>query len=383
MGRRKQITAMILAALFLISGCGGAKQTVRTSEKTEKDGIRSNGFSCVTDYGVLFCGNTDMLYLYDYGAKEAVPFCARPNCRHDSRDCTAKLFEDRAILPVLYENGLYYMKLNGSADAWEYCRADQNGENEKVLTEVSYDVINPLNAILYHGKAYMIGERATVQEDGHYDGSNDVFSVDLQTGETETILTQTFGTDGIALINFEHAENGTAYLYLYGRNITEGFSDGYYALDMETKSITRLENEENSSAGAWGYGRMIYSRINGAQENGFWSYRLDNGETEKLCSCENPGRGLMMKDGFLHRVCDSEYKTGRWHFYEWDTGEDRELQKSDTEEDFLTELAVEADGEELLIGWYGEGEAEGHYLIPAKAFMDGSRDFQFLCTVNQ
>ena len=69
MGRRKQITAMILAALFLISGCGGAKQTVRTSEKTEKDGIRSNGFSCVTDYGVLFCGNTDMLYLYDYGAK--------------------------------------------------------------------------------------------------------------------------------------------------------------------------------------------------------------------------------------------------------------------------------------------------------------------------
>ena len=154
MGRRKQITAMILAALFLISGCGGAKQTVRTSEKTEKDGIRSNGFSCVTDYGVLFCGNTDMLYLYDYGAKEAVPFWARPNCRHDSRDCTAKLFEDRAILPVLYENGLYYMKLNGSADAWEYCRADQNGENEKVLAEVSYDVINPLNAILYHGKAY-------------------------------------------------------------------------------------------------------------------------------------------------------------------------------------------------------------------------------------
>ena len=78
MGRRKQITAMILAAVFLISGCGGTKQTVRTSEKTEKDGIRSNGFSCVTDYGVLFCGNTDMLYLYDYGAKEAVPFCAVP-----------------------------------------------------------------------------------------------------------------------------------------------------------------------------------------------------------------------------------------------------------------------------------------------------------------
>ena len=85
-------------------------------------------------------------------------------------------------------------------------------------------MINPLNAILYHGKAYMIGE--TGDGSGGWPitmGATDVFSVDLQTGETETILaTQTFGTDGIALINFEHAENGTAYLYLYGRNTTEG-----------------------------------------------------------------------------------------------------------------------------------------------------------------
>ena len=379
-----------------LAGCGFSEEKKETGAGKEiSEGYLSNGMTCKTEKGVLFTGNTEKAYFYDFYSDTVYPLCARPNCRHDSeRECAAMRFNRLAYLPVMYQESLYYVRMeeNGGLN---YYRSNMDGEEERLVAELGYDQVDPLNALLYEGKAYLLGDSFGEMREEGWDGTACLFSVDLETGEKESLFEVGYGMNGGVLLTMKHLYGGRLYFEFFSRDADTDLENGMYFVDLKTREIQKIDWGEDFRMMGWrGEWAVFYDHaldasglLDEKSEKTIWRVHLDSGEKEALCRSIPGGGSVVLEDGLLWTEWKEYEKEGVWKFYEWRSGETREISRIDLERYFFLEMSVCVDGEERLIGYFTETDEtgtgrQGHYLISEEDFRKGKTEYRFLCRVN-
>ncbi len=390
MKKRTWLYLWLSMVVMLIAGCGK-----KIKANTEEEIVLSNGFICESNSGLLFDGNTDKAYFYDYQTKITLPLCSRPNCRHESEEnCTAMLFDRLAYLPTIYNGSLYYVRLDENQGKWNYYKAEVTGENEKLVTYLNYDVVEPFDAVLYENTAYLIGniyENVKNEIDSDlFQGSSSLFSINLETGEVKSLLEITYGPDGTAMIDLLHIYNGTLYIHIYAREADDTLKDGYYSLDLNTGEFYELDWGENICVSAWKDEKAVFydrKSENEAEKKTYWYLNLDTDEKRELADTYYNGIGMILEEGFLYCEWESDYKEGMWYLYRWSSQKNEMISEVKKEELFIPELAVIVDGKEMIVGTYhGKNNhgnlVEGHFMIASEEFISGGTNYRYLCEIN-
>ncbi len=110
----KKLFAAILAALLLLTSCGGEKKT-EYAEGYET-ARRSNRFSNLNLNGMFYTEGADdfstpRLWFFDFDSMKSAIMCSRPNCPHDDPDvCTAFGVQGVTSHPTVVGNNLYFFR---------------------------------------------------------------------------------------------------------------------------------------------------------------------------------------------------------------------------------------------------------------------------------
>ncbi len=220
-------------------------------------------------------------------------------------------FNRLAYLLVMYQESLYYVRMeeNGGLN---YYRSNMDGEEERLVAELGYDQVDPLNALLYEGKAYLLGDSFGEMREEGWDGTACLFSVDLETGEKESLLEVGYGMNGGVLLTMKHLYGGRLYFEFFSRDADTDLENGMYFVDLKTREIQKIDWGEDFRMMGW---------------RGEWAVFYDH---------------ALDASGLL------DEKEGVWKFYEWRSGETREISRIDLERYFFLEMSVCVDGEERL-----------------------------------
>lgn len=392
--KKKWKYGMFGLVFTVICGCGGSIRKGKTEQ--QMDDVISNGFICETEQGIIFSGNTEMAYYYDYQTEQTLPLCAKANCRHESEtDCMAKKLTSVAFLPVIYKNDLYYLNLNDDHSRWDFYRSNIDGTNEKKLAELEYET-QPLNAAFHEDKVYLIGSIYGSNEQGTIQDRTELYSIDLESGVVQPLLSISYGESGDVWLDFVHIYKDSLYFQFFSREADTSYVNGYYEMNLEDGTIHFLEWTKDAliKDGKNNYILMDCNRTfetsgKEIRESAVLTYRnLDTGESEELTDLIEQGRALIVDDGCLYMEVSEGRKTGTWKFYSWETKETKTIAEVSLEmEYFFLEYAVKVKGKEQLIGEWKEAQEngeiiKGHYMISLEDFLEGKESYQLLCQVN-
>ena len=113
---KKRIFSSTLLTVILFSGCGSSNKSESTEvlsgvcNHSGKQGeaqyvdIGEN----IYESGMIFGGNGTKMYL-DFETMEKTVLCSRPNCDHNTSECTAKIIGDT---PIIYGDHIYYFDVS-------------------------------------------------------------------------------------------------------------------------------------------------------------------------------------------------------------------------------------------------------------------------------
>lgn len=113
---KKRILSSTFLAVILFSGCGSSNKSESTEvlsgvcNHSGKQGeaqyvdIGEN----IYESGMIFGGNGTKMYL-DFETMEKTVLCSRPNCDHNTSECTAKIIGDT---PIIYGDHIYYFDVS-------------------------------------------------------------------------------------------------------------------------------------------------------------------------------------------------------------------------------------------------------------------------------
>ena len=130
--RFTRILALLMCtSMLMLSSCSGRK--IKTEEVDYPVPVFDISAS---EDGILY--KDQLLYYFDYENKTAIPFCAQPNCMHDTEDCPALNHYDAYLI---VDKKLYAFEPTSNKqideDTWHeqanLIMADIGGTNKKVL----------------------------------------------------------------------------------------------------------------------------------------------------------------------------------------------------------------------------------------------------------
>ncbi len=372
----------------------GGEASLQTEEKTENTG-ESQGAeavhlaeSGVTGTTLLTMGAegivmlTDKMMFYDYQTGTAYPLCNRPNCRHDSDSECAAVLGKATQMAFLYEGDLYYF--DSAEEGWALYRADVSGENRRELAVFEFSGVGGTIAVT-DGKLYLGLEEYTMEDpdDDRPAGCEILLlEVDLETGDTRTLLKCEGAGDSRILWTPSHVYDGRVYMTVESRGATGGdiLEEGIYAIDPASGQVEPVLLLEEPGVAAWRCGRAVYyQRTTGKIRLNLLD--LETGETKELTEASDiPAYGsVLLDDAFAWREAD------QWKVCSFSDGTVKEFRDLPAQAQALfPEEVFVKDGREMIFGEsYSKketGEAESFYaVLSAEAFLADSTDYQVVC----
>ncbi|WP_461815859.1 hypothetical protein [Faecalimonas sp.] len=132
---KKKLGLIISAALF-ITMSAACKQEEKIKEKPENYSVVTNIRMQVKETGIFYLdGYKQLMEFYDYGLKESIPVCDKPNCKHNSLRCNAYIENGFHSTLGNYRGKLYFFK--PTSEEFSLYVSDTNGSNRKELAKLN------------------------------------------------------------------------------------------------------------------------------------------------------------------------------------------------------------------------------------------------------
>lgn len=123
----KSILAITLSALVLLAGCGKStdSETVAESADISEEITSADDFTYISYlyniYETGFITGTETQMYLDFESMEKTVLCAKPNCTHQSIECTARIIGET---PIIFNDYIYFFDkksgVNETADGREF-----------------------------------------------------------------------------------------------------------------------------------------------------------------------------------------------------------------------------------------------------------------------
>ncbi|QNM06756.1 hypothetical protein [Qiania dongpingensis] len=387
---KKYLFSIMVASLLFSISCAKTEKSTNQAEGSQEEPLISDRSICVAEKGVLLSGAGGMLQFYDYQADTTYPLCARPNCTHESDDCTANLFRNGAAFPVIYRDRLYYIRSAIEEKPVTFCQADVTGEQEKELAILG-DVQLTASRMLYYGeKAYFSVIQVETEEYGGavevLKQSTSILSIDLEDGKIEVLLRKEYGTDESLFYDLLYIYEDQMYLDLMG--VQDLSQNTYFVMRLDTGEVTQLEDGAGVSLTDWSHGKVVCQRGGTDQDNKevegrFSIWDLKTGEKKQVGSFIG-GPMAILKDGLVYVNWEEGFKEGEWKYYKFDSGETETFLKiQDGIMNFNPQNSFNKDGKEMIVGHrtvVKDGKSvDGWYTISTEDFLERKENYKFLC----
>ncbi len=183
------------------------------SDDAEYDGKRYGSSIAISNDGELFIDSQVRLNFFDFSIMDSVLICSKPNCRHDTHDCSSYGMD---IDPFIYNGNIYffeadsYMKKDKPVYNMHFVRADIDGTNRKVLLTLE-DMEDSSDCLLI-GSTLYFGMRTHGYTDlslDHSEPTAKLFSYDLESGQLSELFSMKKGYSCAIQIDGEY--NGDIY----------------------------------------------------------------------------------------------------------------------------------------------------------------------------
>ncbi|MCD2492032.1 hypothetical protein LQE92_05250 [Lacrimispora sp. NSJ-141] len=394
MKSKKYLFCIIAASLLVSASCAETQESRKRSDESQEEPVVSSWFICVTEKGILLSGDGGMLQFYDYQADTTYPLCARPNCTHESDDCTANLFRGRAVFPAIYRDRLYYIRSAIEGKPVTFCQADAAGEQEKELAVLGNVQFTGSEMLYYGGKAYFSVIQVETEENGDavevLKQSASILSIDLENGKTEVLLRKEYGTDESLFYDLLYIYEDKMYLNLAG--VQDPSQNTYWIMSLDTGDVTPLEDGAGVSLTDWSHGKAVCQRGGTDQDNkeeeGMFSiWDLKTGEKKQVGSFIG-GPMVIIENDLIYVSWEEGFQEGEWKYYKFDGGETETFLKiQGGKMNFHPQTSVSKNGQEMIVGRrtiMKDGKSvEGWYIISAEDFLKGKENYKFLCWINE
>lgn len=295
----RHCTAIFLAAAFALSltGCGGkieeapavsaqsapensAGAALKVLPKADDKGLYTTCLGLKNDPQVI-----NYIYYIDFESLTGVPLCAKPNCTHNTEDCTGCfLTKDNAAstyLRILNQNTLVYIlsASHGSAPQ-QLCFADRDGTNRRsVYTLSSGERFFPDQyPLISDGESlYFITRTASLHS------VTKLYQLSVSGGEPEVLLTLNEDETGCPTLLGTHDRT-----ILFGLQSDDNTAEQPFrltAFDVDIKKQKELPIDwlpENFELLDIHYGIGKLWAINTQKKAPFFWYDLSSGESGEL-----------------------------------------------------------------------------------------------------
>lgn len=167
----------------LLVSCGGKERSAVTESRVDYNQYaQGNGFFSYTDTAFLFFNPREPIQFVDADLTQPPEvMCAKPNCRHNSADCSA--YVDTLGL-YAYNNQLYYVSKGTDGDTGLY-RMEFGGGNRRLLF-----AINEINGLQSYGYTYRVASGyflLDLQRDDVFDSIDTLYLYPLKEDKTTPI----------------------------------------------------------------------------------------------------------------------------------------------------------------------------------------------------
>lgn len=270
--------ACLCTGLF---GCG------RKEAKQERSICRNWDRAGYTEEGLVYSDYEAGLVKYlDYKTEDFYPLCVRPNCLHDSKECTACKLCGEFLFIGQSGGKWYYYQIQDGEETFHSC--DLDGGNDRVtgtyLTEEAYSSSTAWgNVIFQDGYCFAAMGVDEMKEDPDNPGcftnvstTGNIYRYDLDTGEREALCPE---------------KNMRIWPYklwgIYGRDLiyeellddqAERMSYGLKKLDLDTKEITELDVSDCCYMGE----KFLLCSEQAGEQKLFIEYDLETGEKREV-----------------------------------------------------------------------------------------------------
>ena len=228
----KKLLLLLICLPILLTACGEKSKTVPQSggntgdgvmpeaadeeiqsDGAEPDGKRYGPSMAISNDGELFIDSQARLNFFDFSIMDSVLICSKPNCRHDTHDCSSYGMD---IDPFIYNGNIYffeadsYMKKDKPVYNMNFVRADIDGTNRKVLLTLE-DMEDSSDCLLI-GSTLYFGMRTHGYTDlslDHSEPTAKLFSYDLESGQLSELFSMKKGYSCAIQIDGEY--NGDIY----------------------------------------------------------------------------------------------------------------------------------------------------------------------------
>lgn len=296
-------TVMVIAAMFLLAGCGESEFNITDSY------IGFGGESISEKLSVYV--EDGLIHMYDAKSGQDMVLCSKADCNHEPYDevsnpdptCEAALNEQLYLMctPVLCGRFIYLIGMEDLKQGVVY-RENLDGSARERLYTFDYQVMRGDCVYVRDGKAIATtGVPIVTGDEMGGSGSNDRFkvllSMDFETGEIEAV-SEIDRVNKFQNINVLSYQDGLVYYEYYycklsddetDSGIVERFS-GIYCYDCQSKETEKLFDEDElaglSVAGVSKTSLCVWDEKTGN------AYEIAFGSKEKKMVYESEGRSM-------------------------------------------------------------------------------------------
>ena len=287
--------ALILAALSAgFSGCG------KKEGKLKNDLTVYYNSAGYLEEGMVYQDyDAGVIRYLDYATGECYPLCARPNCFHDSDECTAHaLCGEIQFIGRLGDKWYYYQEDETQA---EFHSCDLDGGNDRVIGAYPFEAVEEGgyenwgrgtawgNVVFRDGSCFAAMSTDNLEEDpndpdvfGSVSVNSILYRYDLETGEREALCEEkTMRIPCYTLWGIY--EDQLIYSELLKDGDGERWVSGLRKLDLASKEITDLGilAGETLYPGCLSGNLLLYNEADG-EETRLMEYDLETGEKRMI-----------------------------------------------------------------------------------------------------
>ena len=189
----KYLGILIILCLNL-TACRGEKNS---AEETDFSYWRVN--VCYTEDGLLYHDpNTEFEGYFDYETKKYFPLCIKPECLHDSGECTSVAMKQKATMAGRLGNRWYYLA-QGDNFTCAFRSCDLDGKNDREIGEFSHTFSGGSSVCPFYENSCIFSSWDPVYDkDMEWVGmTSGIYRYHFDTGEAELLCPEkTYGASG-------------------------------------------------------------------------------------------------------------------------------------------------------------------------------------------
>ncbi len=387
--RYRIITAVLLAALLLFTGCSSNRIHANVNQNAEEyvanedfqNYLDSYSSFVKTEDGYYFM-NSLTLYFYDTEKNEAYPVCNKANCEHNGSDCPA-YFSPLQYIPMTglhyYDNALYILGFEKKGESrrknYIYRISLETLKHKKAA--YMFDSSEQLSVMyaMHRGYVYFVHGESPMKE-----STATLYRAKIgDTSDTAPEAIYTFSGIGATIFGLSAYGNNLFFMTAdYADEAGNGYKTTLHYMDIHTLETNQIpEREFSHTADA---GKVYY----GKDEKTIECYDLKTKKTEFFCNIDGPA--------YISADSNYIYFDNRQKRYVDEGFTDRKIFVYDKQGNFVTEIvpknptdACYFGGDDVMIfkeitvtGEVVESEgAKGYYVLdksqlasPDKQFID-------------